>query len=169
MIVRRFRAHLQDDELTMGSFRVLQIDHVEFFVPDRHEAARWYQGVLGLEILPEYDDWAAASGGPLMVSSDGGSTKLALFEGEPQASRPTAGFHRVAFRVDSGGFMQFLQGLEANAVKNHEDQPVTVNSVVDHQKAYSIYFADPYGHRLEITTYEHEATQAALGELRRLS
>ena len=170
MIVPRFSA-LPDqlEKVTMGSFRVLQIDHVEFFVPDRHEAARWYQQVLGLEIVPEYEDWADTPGGPLMISSDRGRTKLALFQGEPQASRPAAGFHRVAFRVDSGGFMQFLQGLEANEVKNSEDRPVTVDSVVDHQKAYSIYFTDPYGHHLEITTYDHEATQAALTELRRLS
>ena len=30
-------------------FRVDQIDHVEVFVPDRREAARWYAETLGLE------------------------------------------------------------------------------------------------------------------------
>lgn len=153
----------------MGSFRVLQIDHVEFFVPDRHEAARWYQQVLGLEIVPEYDEWAEPPGGPLMISSDGGHTKLALFQGRPQGSRPATGFHRVAFRVDAAGFMAFLQRLRSLALKDHHRREVTSDAVVDHQKAYSIYFADPYGHHLEITTYEHEATQAALRELRRLS
>jgi hypothetical protein len=34
-----------------------------------------------------------------MISPDGGRSKLALFEGNPQGSRTTAGFHRVAFRV----------------------------------------------------------------------
>jgi catechol 2,3-dioxygenase-like lactoylglutathione lyase family enzyme len=34
----------------MNGFRVLQLDHVELFVPNRHEAAEWYQRVLGLEI-----------------------------------------------------------------------------------------------------------------------
>ena len=29
-------------------FTVLQIDHVELFVPDRYEAARWYERTLGL-------------------------------------------------------------------------------------------------------------------------
>jgi len=64
----------------MASFRVLQIDHVELLVPDRYEAARWYQRILGLEVVPEYQDWAADPGGPLMISSDDGNTKLALFE-----------------------------------------------------------------------------------------
>jgi catechol 2,3-dioxygenase-like lactoylglutathione lyase family enzyme len=29
----------------------MTIDHVELFVPDRHEAAAWYRSVLGLEVL----------------------------------------------------------------------------------------------------------------------
>ena len=55
----------------LNSFRVLQIDHVELFVPDRHEAAGWYQRILGLDVVPAYQDWAADPGGPLMISSDG--------------------------------------------------------------------------------------------------
>jgi hypothetical protein len=37
--------------------------------------------------------------------------------------------------------------------------------VVDHETAYSIYFSDPYGHHLEITTYDHEAARAELAGL----
>jgi len=150
----------------VDTFRALQIDHVELFVPDRHEAASWYQRHLGLEILPAFQEWAGDPGGPLMISSDDGSTKLALFEGQPQAGRPTAGFHRVAFRVGTGAFMEFLRGLGDRPLRDHQDRPVTADSVVDHRKAFSVYFSDPYGHRLELTTYEYEATRAALAELR---
>jgi catechol 2,3-dioxygenase-like lactoylglutathione lyase family enzyme len=150
----------------MNSFRVLQIDHVELFVPDRYEAARWYQSVLGLEVVPAYEHWAADPGGPLMISSDEGSTKLALFEGRPQESKPTAGFHLVAFRVGAAGFIEFLRRLGDLQLKDARARPVTADSVVDHDKAYSIYFCDPYGHRLEVTTYEYEATRAALMEER---
>lgn len=153
----------------MNPFRVLQIDHVELFVPDRHEAAAWYQRVLGLGILPEYQHWAADPGGPLMISSDEGSTKLALFEGRPQESRPTAGFHLVAFRVNAQGFTGFLRRLGELHLKDQRDRPVTFDSVVDHEKAYSVYFSDPYGHRLEVTTYDYETTRAALRELRKPS
>jgi catechol 2,3-dioxygenase-like lactoylglutathione lyase family enzyme len=148
------------------SFRVLQIDHVELFVPDRLEAAAWYQRILGLEVVSEYQKWAANQRGPLMISSDDGNTKLALFEGRPQGSRPTAGFDRVAFRVDARGFMDFLQRLTDRPLKDDQDRPVTPDSVVDHEKAYSVYFCDPYGHRLEVTTYEYEATRAALAGVR---
>lgn len=151
----------------LNSFRVLQIDHVELFVPDRHEAAGWYQRILGLDVVPAYQDWAAAPGGPLMISSDGGSTKLALFEGQPQESRPTAGFHRVAFRVSADAFTDFLRRLGDMQLKESGGSPVTLDSVVDHEKAYSIYFCDPYGHHLELTAYEYEATRAALLEIRK--
>ncbi len=150
----------------VASFRVLQIDHVELFVPDRHEAADWYQRILGLKVVPEYQDWAAVPGGPLMISSDNGHTKLALFEGQPPGSRPTVGFHRVAFRVEAGDFMDFLQRLKERPLKDHHGAEVTSDAVVDHHKAYSIYFSDPYGHELEVTTYEYEAARAALSEVR---
>ena len=133
-------------------FKVLQIDHVELFVPDRYEAAKWYARVLGLQILPECEPWAVG-GGPLMISSDGGSTKLALFEGEPAASSQTAAFRRVAFRVTADGFAEFIE---------RNPDLVTKDAVVDHQQAYSIYFNDPYGHQLEVTTYEYDQTSAWL-------
>jgi catechol 2,3-dioxygenase-like lactoylglutathione lyase family enzyme len=140
-------------------FKVLQIDHVELFVPDRYEAARWYERVLGLQVVPECEPWAV-DGGPLMISSDGGSTKLALFEGHPVASSPTAAFRRVAFRVDAAGFAAFLQRLPDLALTDSRRQPVTAQSVVDHQQAYSIYFDDPVGHLLEVTTYDYDETTA---------
>ena len=148
-------------------FRVLQIDHVELFVPDRYEAARWYERVLGLRIVPEYETWATG-GGPLMISTDEGDTKLALFEGIPAPPQArTAAFHRVAFRVTADGFNEFLSRLPDFRLTGANDQPVTRKSVVDHQKAYSIYFSDPYGHRLEVTTYEYEATRTALTRVRK--
>jgi len=97
-----------------------------------------------------------------MISSDGGRTKLALFEGQPTAPGLTSGFHLVAFRVDSSGFVEFVQRLEHLQLKDHHHRIVTSGSVVDHEKAFSIYFSDPYGHRLEVTTYDDDATRMAL-------
>jgi catechol 2,3-dioxygenase-like lactoylglutathione lyase family enzyme len=142
-------------------FKVLQIDHVELFVPDRYEAARWYEHTLGLQVVPECEPWAAG-GGPLMISSDGGSTKLALFEGQPASSAQTAAFRRVAFRVKAAGFVEFVQRLPDLALKDSRQRPVTAASVVDHQQAYSIYFDDPWGHLLEVTTYDYDETTAWL-------
>jgi len=140
----------------------MQIDHVELFVPDRHEAARWYHDALGLEILDGYREWADDPRGPLMISSDGGATKLALFTGEPQGRKPTAGFHLVAFRLGAADFLAFLDRLPALQLSDHRGREITRDLTVDHDKSFSLYFSDPWGHRLELTTYEHAAVRAAL-------
>lgn len=153
----------------MGHFAVGSLDHVELFVPDRFEAASWYERALGLQIVEECRPWADNPQGPLMISSDGGATKLALFTGEPQRARETAGFHRVAFVVDGRGFLAFLERLPALNLQDHQARPVDAGAAVDHQQAYSIYFCDPYGHRLEVTTYDDETVRAALTPPRRSS
>ena len=40
-----------------------------------------------------------------------------------------------------------------------------VVAVVDHQQAYSIYFVDPYGHLLEVTTYDYGEVSSALASV----
>lgn len=137
-------------------FKVDQIDHVELFVPDRHEAARWYEETLGLAVLPDYAHWAEDPSGPLMIASEGGGTKLALFTGEPQGARATAGFHLVAFRVDGPGFRRFLEHVASHPVRGEAGEEVHSLVPKDHGMAFSVYFCDPWGHRLEVTTYDAE-------------
>ena len=147
----------------------MQIDHVEIFVPNRYEAANWYQQILGLEILKEHEDWAN-EGGPLMISSDCGKTMIALFEGHRRHAPDVdgdglrIGLRRIAFRVDSDGFREFLERLETMALYSDPQQTRRVSGadVVDHDKAWSIYFCDPYGNKLEVTTYDYEATTKSL-------
>ena len=142
-------------------FKVLQIDHVELFVPDRYEAAKWYERVLGLQIVPGFDAWATG-GGPLMIATDQGNTKLALFEGQPTPSDETAAFRRVAFAVTGDGFVEFLRRLSDVELHDARGRRLAAGAVVDHRQAYSIYFVDPYGHLLEITTYDHSQVSDAL-------
>lgn len=144
-----------------NTVRVQQIDHVELVVPDRQQAAEWYQQVLGLEIVPELQSWAADPEGPLMISGDGGKTKLALFQSQPENDPGMAGFRRLAFRVDAASFRRFLDHLSQVPVYDDQGRPVSAEDVVDHQHALSLYFCDPYGHHLEIITYERAK---ALGE-----
>ncbi len=137
-----------------SEFRVDQLDHVELFVPDRHEAARWYGRTLGLAIAPEYEHWATDPAGPLMLTTPAAGTKLALFVGGPQGDRPTAGFHRVAFRVSRAGLDEFLAHVRDNPVFGEQGEEVRELAVRDHGVARSVYFRDPYGHRLEVTMYD---------------
>lgn len=148
----------------MSGFRVAQLDHVEFFVPDRYTAAAWYARTLGLSIAPEYERWAADPRGPLMLTTIEAGTKVALFVGEPQGARPTAGFDRVAFRVSRAGFDAFLAHIRDNPVFSERGEEVRELAVRDHGAAWSVYFHDPYGHRLEVTTYEVAPAVALGGE-----
>lgn len=152
------------------SFRVQQLDHVELFVPDRYAAARWYEEIFGLEIVCEVEHWANDPHGPLMISSDGGNTKLALFERKPPplrilsfiwkrgggGNRETAGHHRVAFRVDGQGFLSFRDRAKEHSVFAEDGKPQKSLEVIDHDSAYSVYFCDPYGNRYEVTCYDYE-------------
>lgn len=148
--------------MNQTKIKVTQIDHVELYVPDRHEAAQWYERVLGLHVVPEFEEWAAHPKGPLMIATESGGTKLALFAGGAAAERTTGDWHRVAFRVDGAAFVEFLEQVETFELSNHYGGPVSKNDSVDHGKAFSIYFCDPYGHRLEVTTYEHEFVRKKL-------
>lgn len=143
-------------------FRVEQIDHVELYVPDRRTAAQWYRDVLGLEVIPEFEHWAEDPRGPLMISTELGGTKLALFEGQPTGSQETVGFHLVAFRVNARSFAQFVADLGRLQLRDKHGRIVDPGLVSDHRKAYSVYFCDPYGHQLEITTYEYDEAKIAL-------
>ena len=79
-----------------------------------------------------------------MTSADGGQTKLALFQGNPQGNRPTAGYHRVALQIDAEGFLAFI-----DMILKENIGPIRIR---DHNQAISIYFDDPHGHHLGVTT-----------------
>jgi catechol 2,3-dioxygenase-like lactoylglutathione lyase family enzyme len=142
---------MPDDE-----FRVDGIDHVELSVPDRYEAAEWYHEALGFEIVEEFEHWARLSAYPLMLSTDGGRTMLALFEGPP--SPGTGGFRRVAFRTSGKGFLAFLDRTDAIP----EIDAQGAGSVTDFGSAYSVFFSDPYGYPFEVTTYEYDVVSESL-------
>jgi len=138
----------------MTQFEVQQIDHVELFVPDQQEAARWYGRVFGLRPVPEFEHWVAT--GPLMVRSARGDTMLALFRGEPEQGSARASFRRVAFRVDAAGMRAFLDRLQRLQLRTESGATLCPEDLVDHDGSLSIYFVDPWAHRFEITTYEVE-------------
>jgi len=149
-------------QVSDSPYRVQQLDHVELFVPDRYEAARWYEEVLGLTILQEYEYWAEDPSGPLMISSDGGNTKLALFE-NAELSELRGAYDQVAFRTSGPGFLAFMGRVaEQLELYGQEGRRLSHNSVRDHHGAYSLQFMDPWGHRLEVTTYECEYVRARL-------
>jgi hypothetical protein len=87
-----------------------------------------------------------------MISSDGGATKPAPFEGRPATGGEPTGYSRVAFRVDGAGFPALADRLPALSILSSAGRA----DVVDHDCSFSVYFSHPYGHRCEVTTYDCE-------------
>ncbi len=122
------------------------IDHVAVGVRDVERSAKWYIEVLGFERLYE-DAWG---GVPTFVGK--GNTGIALFPARPNA-KPAPTTHRdirmlhLAFRANRENFLAAQRELKKRGIK-FEFQ--------DHEISQSVYFLDPDGHQLEITTYELE-------------
>ena len=120
------------------------IDHVAMGVRDVERSAKWYTEVLGFERLHE----GVWGGVPTFVGK--GNTGIALFpasqEAKPSAYREIRMLH-LAFRADRENFLAAQRELGKRRI-TFEFQ--------DHEISHSIYFRDPDGHQLEITTYELE-------------
>ena len=141
---------------------VTGVDHVELYVTDWDDAAAWYGRVLGLAPDASFAEWRETGSGPLMLAVDD-TTKLALFERESATRGEDASPHRVAFGTDAAGFLSFLDRLEALDLTDRDSEPVGPADVVDHDLSFSIYFADPDGNALELTTNEYDAVATRLG------
>ncbi len=118
------------------------IDHVALGVRDVERSAKWYIEVLGFERFHK-GMW---NGVPTFIGK--GNTGIALFPGsqEVQSSgRRDIRMLHLAFRADRKNFLAAQRELQKRGVK-FEFQ--------DHEISHSIYFRDPDGHQLEITTYE---------------
>ena len=124
--------------------RVEGIDHVAMTVRDVPRSVAWYRDVLGLERRYE-DVWGEY---PAVVGA--GTTGLALFPARVPDPGPPPGHdviavRHIAFRVDRAAFDSARAHLAAHGIEP---------TFGDHTASHSLYFADPDGHQLEITTYE---------------
>jgi catechol 2,3-dioxygenase-like lactoylglutathione lyase family enzyme len=128
-------------------FELAGIDHVALAVRDVERSASWYCDVLGFERRHE----GMGHGIPVFVGK--GATSIALFP--VQAPDPKAPNHHdtiamlhLAFRADRENFLLAQRELKKRGIKFHFE---------DHEISHAIYFRDPDGHELEITTYAKAA------------
>jgi glyoxylase I family protein len=116
-----------------------RLDHVSLNVTDRAGAIAWYRDVLGLPQLnqPTEDDE------PVFLGQPGLQFGLFQAQRESPAREPeSSGLRHVAIVVDDLDAAQ--ERLRSYGVEFRYE---------DHGNALSVYFSDPDGHVLEITTY----------------
>jgi catechol 2,3-dioxygenase-like lactoylglutathione lyase family enzyme len=122
------------------------IDHVALAVPDVKRSAAWFIEVLGFERLHP-GMWNDV---PVFIGK--GTTAIALF---PRQDRKEAGSSQgepnevdmlhLAMRADRENFLLAQEELKRRGI---------YLEFQDHEISHSIYFRNPDGLRLEITTYE---------------
>lgn len=116
-----------------------RLDHVSLNVTDRARSIAWYRDVLGLQQLNQ----PTAGDEPVFLGQPG--LQFGLFQAERQspAREPeSSGLRHVALVVDDLDAAQ--ERLRSNGVDFRYE---------DHGNALSVYFGDPDGHVLELTTY----------------
>jgi catechol-2,3-dioxygenase len=125
-------------------FTLEGLDHAALAVRDVERAANWYVEVLGFERRFE----GVWKGPPVFVGL--GQTALALFPAKTEEANPlpdhaaTRILH-LALRADHKNFLAAQRDLTSRGIAFH---------FADHEISHSIYFRDPDGHELEITTYD---------------
>jgi catechol-2,3-dioxygenase len=146
----------------MSGISVLGLDHVHVHVADREKSAAWFERILGLQRDSELSDWATDPKGPLFLSTGEGKHCLALVQGNAEHNR--IGDHTVAFNVCAGDFLNFLDHLDDLQLTDRDGSKVTKNDVDDHNLSWSLYFLDPDGNRIELTSYDYEEIGARMNK-----
>lgn len=119
------------------------LDHVGINVADVDRSMAWYRDVLGLKRTHE-EDWGDF---PAVMEANGSG--VALFPRDDGAPGPPV---RSSDDMSHIGFRTSRQGLE-RATSEVSDRGIPFHTG-DYGAAWSIYFDDPDGHQIEITTYE---------------
>lgn len=123
-------------------FSLQHLDHIALKVSNLARSVQWYCDILGMK-----HEFPGLWGGvPVMLSL--GPTWLALFPATADSTTtplPAIRVDHVAFRADRQNFEAARRELPTKGI------PIVFQ---DHEISHSIYFSDPDGHRLEITTYD---------------
>lgn len=122
-------------------FQVEQLDHIALTVQDLERSTAWYQNILCMEVRGHYQD-KTGSGRPVVLGS--GSGNIALFPA--QAAQPPVPLQgHIAFKLNRANF--------EHAQAHLRQQGMAVD-FVKYQTCHSLYFLDPDGYQIELSTFD---------------
>jgi catechol 2,3-dioxygenase-like lactoylglutathione lyase family enzyme len=124
-------------------YKLKQIDHVAITANNIQASVDWYCEVLGGHRIFA-DKW---EGEPAFIKI--GSSSIAIFacpsDKKSDADHNKINIIHIAFKADAYNFKESQNYLRSKNISFRFE---------DHKVCHSIYFRDPDGHMLEITTYE---------------
>jgi catechol 2,3-dioxygenase-like lactoylglutathione lyase family enzyme len=122
-----------------GALELQRLDHVSLNVGDRARSIAWYRDVLGLQ----QRNGPGEDAEPVFMGEFGRC--IALFQAQssvPERPSESVGLRHVALVVDDLDRAQ--EHLRSHGVDFRFE---------DHGNAHSLYFRDPDGHTIELTSY----------------
>ncbi len=128
--------------------RVLGIDHAAISVKDLEVSRKFYEDVLGLKVSErEYQKPGVE------YFLDCGTSLIGLLQGDPAGEKHLMqdaglGGNHVSFRVPTKDFDA--------AVAELKKKNVTITFEKKRERSWSVYFLDPDGNKLEITSWPLE-------------
>ncbi len=128
--------------------RVLGIDHAAISVVDLDRSLKFYTQVLGLNISErEYQKPGVE------YFLDCGTSLIGLIQGDPNGDHHEmqdggVGGNHVSFRVPTSEFDRVVEELK--------ERSVTITFQKKRERSWSVYFLDPDGNKLEITSWPLE-------------
>jgi catechol 2,3-dioxygenase-like lactoylglutathione lyase family enzyme len=137
---------------TSAPLRLNGWDHIGFSVSNLVEAERWYVDVLGAEVVSRYN-WGGETAHQVYPHEDIriGKQVISIFLGDPIGPTNVPPLFHYAFNCSSLEELEQWQAhLRSKGVNLHADGAFHGHPGFG---AISIYFEDPWGTKLEITTW----------------
>ncbi len=121
-------------------FQIEALDHVALYVQDLQQSMSWYQSVLGMELRTRYQD-ATGYGNPVEMRANG--VGIALFPSSPEQHAQHFDGH-IAMRLTQANFEQAQAHLRQLGIDY---------KFVHYTRCDGIYFNDPDGYQIELSTW----------------
>ena len=128
--------------------RISGLDHVALSVADLERSRKFYEDVLGFKISRRENQKPGSE-----YFLDCGPSLIGLIQGDPKGDKHELqdgglGGNHFSFRIHTSDFDAAVESLKKHGV--------TITFQKKREKSWSVYFLDPDGNKLEMTSWPLE-------------